>query len=147
MFKLIPIMLFAFAAAITTNAGRAEESQLRFKFAASEEIRLLLNMAMKMEMQAPQQPEPITTTTDQVMYVKLINDKVSEAGVAKQRQIITRMKLTTRIGAAAEPLIDYDSSAAEQPQGPLAEVTLKSIKPLVGAEFRQSMTPAARSAM
>ena len=130
-------LLAALLFAATTSAA---EPGLIYKFKVGDETKYVLKQSMKMEMTTPQIPNPVASNMTQIMSFKTVVDEVTPEGAAKQRQTITRIQMTVKSDAPGAPSLEYDSAAEEEPTGPLAGVMLQSIKPLVGAEFLQTIS-------
>ncbi|OYW24827.1 MAG: hypothetical protein B7Z55_01060 [Planctomycetales bacterium 12-60-4] len=94
-----------------------------------------------MEMNLPNLPKPVVTTMQQKMYLEILTDKVAADGSAKQRQVIRRVISTVAsTGGPVAQDSEYDSASAESPVGPLGEMLAKTLKPMVGAEWQQTVS-------
>lgn len=123
-------------------ASLVAETTLRYKFKAGDKLHYEMTQSMAMEMQLPQQPEPLNNVVNQKMYIELETLEVLADGSARQRQAITRIVLSVDVkGGPVAQSLKYDSDSKEEPTGPLAQTMIKALKPMIGAEWLQTMSP------
>lgn len=129
------ICLLATGLLITTPLSA--QTKLAYQHRAGEVERFVMTQVVTTEMMQPGQLNPVETKTAQTMYFKISTDEVASDGTAKQRQEFTRVVMKMTLPG---PLIfEYDSAAAEEPKGQLAETMIRSLKPLINAEFKQTI--------
>lgn len=112
--------------------------ELRYKFKAGETLNYQFTQSMQMTMQVPGLPNDIVTRMKQQMFLDITTDEVLADGSARQRQIIRRITMQLESRGGPMPLdVAYDSDSPELPTGPVAESLMASLKPMVGAEWKQ----------
>lgn len=117
------------------------QTPLRYRFEPGQVSKYNFTQNMTMEMKLPGRNEPMITRMTQKMVMKLTTDEVLDDGSAKQRQSIERLSLSFKTeGAPANQEFSYDSASEKLPEGPLAEMVLKSVQPMVGAEWQQTIS-------
>lgn len=131
-----------FAAAVLGLAGSEAyaDSTLRYKFQTGVATNYVMTQSTTMEMQPPNAPNPIVTKMQQKMHLEIVTDEVLGDGSAKQRQIIRRV--TSTINSEGGPIVqngEFDSASEDEPVGPIGQMLAKTLKPMVGAEWQQTI--------
>lgn len=129
------ICLFVIGLLVATPLSA--QTKLAYKHRAGDVQKFVMKQVVATEMTVPGQPNPVESKTTQTMYLKITTDEVSADGIAKQRQEFTRIVMVMTLPGPLN--FEYDSSSAEQPKGQLAESIIRSLKPLVNAEFKQTI--------
>jgi hypothetical protein len=81
--------------------------------------------------------KPINSSADMAMVMRWVVERVDPNGDSHMRQAIRRLKMELQT-PGSEP-ISYDSGSPDVPQGMAAKLA-KSIQPMVGIEFLQTMS-------
>ncbi len=116
---------------------------IRYKFNKGEVTNYVVSQTVNMAMKLPQPAQSVTTRMQQQMFIQTTVDDVLADGSSKQRMVIRRLVMkTSNEGVPGNAgSFEYDSASEEKPTGPLADVLLKSLEPLVGAEWKQTISP------
>lgn len=134
------LLLFAGGPLFAPRAAVAE-SPLRYKFQAGTTSKYVMTQSTAMEMNLPNLPNPVVTTTKQKMHIEIATDEVFADGSARQRQLIRRVTATVEsAGGPVAQKAEFDSASEDPPVGQMGEMLAKSLKPMIDAEWRQTVS-------
>lgn len=134
------ILLLFVCGPLFAQRGAIADSPLRYKFQAGTTSKYVMTQTTTMEMNLPNLPNPVVTKTKQKMYIEIATDEVFADGSARQRQLIRRVTATVdSTGGPADQKAEFDSASEDPPAGQMGEMLAKTLKPMIDAEWRQTV--------
>ena len=122
--------------ATASAQATATEAQLKWKFKEGQKYQLKMEQEMTQSMEI--QGQPMNTSNNTTTYMTWLVTEVDEGGNASITSTIDRM--TMKMNAPMMGNVDIDTDNDEQPAGMAAQIK-SAIQPLIGAEFKQKMSP------
>ena len=137
LLQIVSCFVFASMAGLIALEGAAAQ-EIRYKFEQGE--KLSFNMTQNMEMLFKSEGVPDReSTTSQLTEMSWTVNEVRDDGTAQITQSIDRIKMS--LAAPPNVNFEYDSAAAENPTGAVANMIKPVLEAMVGAQFAVTMNP------